>query len=547
MVKTTPTKIAMKLYEDSIATDKITAYYSSYTNNLGDVYQPYLDPLRVYDMLKNQLAKKYTPLMKFEHKAHVKWSGPQGGKPSIEDATHLAESYYGYVPNRTTNPVSGIAHMKAILDATGIKIPQDVVTLDEAWIKAMKPTNSGVTDFGKRNEWNVVHNAIKHVLQNPGVFKPLMLMTRFSKNKLRAIFNDDISNYLVEAPYVLPLYEIFQNHVEAALMLQGRYAFTRYISAKQLLTQNTIVLEGDAKALDQTWTLDATKAFVEPIMFHLYDEKHHKAIEEFHEKLFTTELVLPDGTIRQGEHSLFSGILPTNIYETIGFSVVHYDRLINSTFPSGVSLITEATLFVIGDDVVIFLNGKNSTAVAQQLREDPNLKWIRYNGSMYEGKEWQSQLLIDAGFEAQPMKQGVHVGHANFCKREFSPHMPSYTNVHGVEISHSVRSLMATINSINNPEFGRNTGPDELIRILGILDDAYGHPLWNNLCDMLFKEVRRQYKFEALNIEHVERYNRSRQKKFDWVLEGYEWSMESSPAWHRWIGIPFDISTAPQY
>lgn len=540
------TKIATKQLAETIAKSKIDAYYTTFNNTLGDVHQEYLDPLRVYDMLKTQLGKKYAPLMEFEHKAHIKWYGPQGGKPSIADAEALVDKYYGYEPKRTQPAPDGIAYVIREIENSGALFPIRPTTLDEAWIKAMKPTNSGVTHFGKRNDWKVIIDSINHVRKNPGVFKPLMLMTRFSKNKLRAIFNDDLANYLIEAPFVTPLYELLRN-IEAYKMLQGRYEFTRYLAREQLLTDNTVSLMGDAEALDTTFTKEAVDAYVTPIMKHIFHETFHDDIDKFHEDLFTTQLVMPSGTIRQGKHSFFSGILPTNIYESIGISVGHYDKLINSTFPNGQSLITEATLFVIGDDIVILLNGKQSTRIAHQLKKDINLEWIHYNGSIYEGKAWQAMVLEDMGFIANTLKQGISVGHADFCKRWFSPHLPSYHTVYGYEVNHSARSLMATINSINNPEYGRNSGADELLRIFGILDDAYGHPLWNNFVDMLFSQLRKTYKDIVINDDVVRRYNKSRNLKFDWVLEGFTWQMPSSPAWHRWVNLPYDITKSKQY
>lgn len=532
-----------------IAYDKIKAYYASYQGKLGIELEPYIQVDRVLNMLMNQLGNKYAPLMEFELKALDKWYGPQGGHPTVQQAINGVDKYYDNHDKQVCKPAPDginilITQIEQFMNRRKLRPYTDAT----AWERASKSTNSGATFFGKRNDPEI-QMASEQLLTKTQSFQPLMVMTRYSKNSLRIIFNDDIINYIIEAKYVLPLYDFFKENVNGAMMLKGRYSFTRHLSYKQLINHNTIVLEGDADKMDTTVTLQSIQTYVEPILFFMFPESMHRSIRKFHIDLFNTDLIMPDLTMRQGEHSLFSGILPTNIYETIIMLVIHYDRLANSTYENGTSLIDEAELFAIGDDVLLLLNGKRAHSLSSKIRENPNYQWIHYNGSVYAGDVWQANLLRDSGLKANESKQRTAIGNAFFCKRWFSPLLPSYTNVYGAEIFHSSRSLIATTNSINNPEYGRQTGADELLRIFGILDDAFGHPRWQQYVDMVYSNIRKLYsgiEKEELT-KALSRYGKSRDKVFDWILEGYNWTMDSSPAWHAWVNKPFDISKASQY
>lgn len=515
--------------------EKLETYFSQFTTDrLGLNYVPYVDPISVYDMVKTQSGTKYHDLFAYEHDFWLRKYGPQGGFPSAQMADNAYKPYYGYHPTRVESCNDGIQILKNMFKSRGIyegTIP--VMNPYRAIINAMKNSNSGPVYFGKRNDLDIVARTISDYHQDKK-FAAVLQMFRYAKMKLRPIFNDDMKNYMIEAPYVAPLYDLFKENIVPAMMLNGRYRFQNYLSNHNILTNNTIVIEGDAKAMDTKVTLQQVREYVEPIMIYLYGQQHAQRIRTFHDELFTTDLVLPTGKVITGLHSLFSGILPTNIYETIIMLVGNLEVYSNSYWVTGEPLYDDFNIFNMGDDIIVLLNGKAAYRYAQIIRKDPQAKVVIYNDRLMSLAELQTEILERMGLEAELHKQRVAVGNGFFCSRFFSPSLVSYSMENSMTGRHSARSIIATMNSINNPEHGRNTGSDELIRIFGILDDAFGSPQWLQFTQMLFKSIRKDFNMVNITDVEVDRYNKSRNKKYDWVLEGWNWEVITSPAYHVW-------------
>lgn len=515
--------------------DKLQAYFSQFkTDRLGLVYTPYVDPIAVYDMVRAQSGNKYRELLAYEHDFWLRKYGPQGGYPSARQADNAYRVYYGYTPERVEPADDGIQILLNMFKSRGIYEGSiEPMNPYKAVINAMKNSNSGPVYFGKRNDFDIVARTISDYHQNKE-FAAVLQMFRYAKMKLRPIFNDDMKNYMIEAPYVAPLYDLFKEHIVPTMMLNGRYRFQNYLANHNILTNNTIVIEGDAKAMDTKVTLHQVRKYVEPVMIYLYGHKHADRIRAFHDELFSTDLILPTGKVITGQHSLFSGILPTNIYESIIMLVGNLEVYSNTYWVTGEPLYDDFNIFNMGDDIIVFLNGKTANRYAQTIRKDPEAKVVIYNDQLMSLAELQTEILERMGLEAELHKQRVAVGNGFFCSRFYSPSLVSYSMENSMTGRHSARSIIATMNSINNPEHGRNTGSDELIRIFGILDDAFGTPLWLQFTQMLFKSIRSEFHMVVITDEEINRYNRSRNKKYDWVLEGWNWEISTSPAFHVW-------------
>lgn len=525
----------------------LKSHMSQFTHNrLGLETIEYIDPIKVYDIIKKQLGKKHYPLLEFEHKAWIKWYGSQGGYPSQKQLDEAVMSYYGYEPGELKEFKEGINYLIDELSELGYReFSVQPEPPHVSLTKSAKNSNSGIYLFGKRNDPQVMAISYDLYLRNPYNFQPIYAMTRYAKNKLRIIFNDDVINYIREARYVNHLYEIFKR-VNGTSMLNGRFKFQNNIAIQNLITPNTVVLEGDAEAMDTTVTLKQVQSYVEPILFHLYPERYHDDIRRFHIDLFSTTLVLPTGKVLTGFHSLFSGILPTNIYESIIMLVGHRGAMLVSYWITGQCVNNYAHIEVIGDDILILFNSLPSEIV-NMVKHDSQAKVIYYDDRLLSLGEWQVLVLEQLGLKAKLEKQRVAVGSAFFCKRYFSSHLETINLDYNLQGMHSARSMILTVNSINNPEYGNDTGTDEFLRIIGILDDGYGHPLWNQVTDAIFSAMRKKFDVNlTVTQTQLVRYNKKRFKNFDWVLEGVTWTLENSPAYQRWTGN-YEFKTPNQY
>lgn len=481
---------------------------------------------KVLHYVDNNLSKsKHAPLIEYEYKTFDKWYGPQGRTHSFDNIVKATRTYF-----RRDNPISthfgdGIRLLLNDLRKAGIKEGSlRPISKEDAILLTSKSTAAGISYFSKKNDPDVLAD-VRNTYWNMLIMNPALVSTRDMRNKLRIIFMDDFRNVITSAMFLSPVYDVMSKLEEGTQMWRGYHAFERYATSK--LKPTTLIAEGDADEMDKWVTHDVVKAYVTPVLKWLYHRDYHESIDAFNASIFTQPCVVGD-VMMEGEHSLFSGQYPTQLYETIIMLVTFKQMLYDIKFRNG-RLVDYATIEVIGDDVVIFLD------------IDGN-KYIHHKFNSVYGNltldKLMTMYLTFAGLKANRLKQRLAVGNFFYCRRWYSWSLGSYSTVFGVDVLKSAPTLVSRLNSILHPEHGEmSNDSQELLRKLSILDDAFGHPQWSSLVYLVLgKQDRNLIQTDEFTTE-IEYFNRKKSNDWKVMLNG-EFKLDSSPSYKLLMNLP---------
>jgi hypothetical protein len=521
------TKFA-RAYLDTVSahSDRILAHFAKYkdSSNYGERPSPLLTldvVQKILSIVNNDLkaSRKFKGLHEFELKAQNKWFGIQGGVPSLADLQASSDPYYD---KSNLNP--DIADVN-----DGIQYVQDLfksVGIEKGCLSAIDPrlivseysnkANSGIYWWADKTDYLTKKVTIKNLEQFNDFF-PSVLMHRYMRNKLRAVFNDEFANYSIAASIVNPVMSVITSLPMWTTMFKGRYKFQQVIHNR--LSHNTRTLEADAEAMDTTVSWTTVTKIVEPILFYLFRESDHAFIKEVNKNLFFNDLIIGSSDRRTGEHTLFSGQSITSLYETLIQIVGFADTFlkIRSLRNPQTTLLDDSWIEVIGDDSACFLHPIYSP-IERILTPWGDLEWI----------DLSTLVLQRVGLKARRDKQRTSVGDVIYCKRFYSPSLITVTNVAGVDIHQSARPLTLTLNGGIWPEFGPGDNiKQELIRLLQVFDEAYGHPKWITMMDIIKSYWSKDILAQDLSQEVVW-FNKKRLREFKHRLNGDQFTLAGS-------------------
>lgn len=474
-------------------------------------------------------SHKHRQLLDMEQNTMLKWWGPQGGTPTADQLIEKLKPYYEVRPNYDDLPdmQRGIDYVTSFLSNNGYKKHSMHLRSPYEIIESFdKPSNSGILLWSRKNDPVVKYTTSWTLSQWDGVLYPSVLMHRFQRNKLRAVFNDEFVNYALMATFCDPLLEMTKKLPSFTRMKRGRFNFNQYIETKY--TADHLFIECDAEAMDTTVTKHNTRKYVVPVLEYLFHPVYHEYINVFLEQMFMNDVWLPWNQVVSGEHSLFSGQAPTQLLEDLLQMVFISDAMSQIRSYDGKRwLIDDALIEVIGDDVIIILPPVYN-------------KWatVLTPWGEFSWNELAAFMLERAGLVANVSKQRVGSRSFSFCKRVYSKSNTVVTNNAGVDICISARPVALTLLSASYPEKGAFTDlKQELTRIFQCLDENFGHTSFTTMCDHIrsywkktFPEIFKIAENDLIKeLDFINSFNRYDFKK---VITDEQFTLVDSPSYN---------------
>lgn len=461
-------------------------------------------------------------LASFERKALTKWYGPQGATPTHEEVMQVVSEYY----NRAIN----FEPSYVLSDTTKFEFKQQLSI--KSW-RLLKPTelyrrykgdrrsNSALTGWKDRRTPGIRVRAISEAVKDPYCIDPIVVGTRDQRSKkpCRCIFMDSFSNYYREVQ-AFSMFEASLKESDCVAWRGDRYIEKSYYdfakSASRLLH-----CEFDYEMMD-SW---CEKGHMKWTLNQFYDAIDvDKNLREYQfkmtQELFRAPLWTPEGEI-QGFHALFSGIYPTNPFETpLNFliieSFVHdvLEKILKRSLILGVDYI----LFVLGDDSLLVFKDGVADALADQI------------GSLFSVWVWQNFHI-----KANAEKQRVSFTSGFFCKRQYKKDGAQYSPFEGSTLTFpkSLYPLTLACLSIFEPEDGAlDSKAQSLLKLFQVFDNAWGHPIWKMILRKVWEIVPDLH--IQVTDEDVEKYNSETNKNWRLIVLGEKFSLEKSPTAQVW-------------
>jgi hypothetical protein len=467
-------------------------------------------------------------LAEFEIKAYSKWVGPQGATPTRKELMSVIDAYYSHADNITEVEIQPSDHVLhewiAGVNNSDIILP---LSPTELWrqYKGDRKSNSGLTGWTDRRDPLVRKAAISQCYSS-NQLDPIVVGSRDQRCKkpCRTIYMDSFANYFreVRAFYWLP--ERFKT--TDSISWRGDRYVERYVDHFLARIEKPLFFEADYEMMDSwldgpkfRWFLQQCKKVFR------FDPRLMDYIEIISSQLFKVELFTPEGP-KLGYHSLFSGLFPTNPWESplnlliqlmfveyLSEEILHYDQPMH-----------------LGVDFIIVINGDDSLIIFDY-SQNPSL--VDYDlKQIFADWVWSNfRILANAG------KQRVSEVSGFFCKRQYKFQGMRYDPFEdGKLIPKSLYSLTLALNGYLNPEDGAlDTKAMSLIKLWQLFDNAYGHPIWKGV-------VKRVWDLSpelhiSVSQDDVEKFNEIHNKNWRMVLFGEKFSLEHSPTAQLWYQL----------
>jgi hypothetical protein len=525
--------------EDQIPWDKIECHLAKYkeTESFGqgnpyigdheaDKFSKWLDKLIMNSNISNDLKE-------FECKARDKWYGPQGGIPSLEQLSEAIEKYYTRLPDSSFKLHMPSAHVLAELFGEAKNETVDIITFEKLWFKYSgdHKSNSGVTTWSDRREYSTRQKAMKigyKIYKKLRSLQLVVLGSRRQRNKpARCIFMDSFANYFAEvAAFSFTEYLWKDSNCVA---WRGDAYVEKYIKDFYAQFKRVVHFESDFEAMDTWVVLLHFKHFLAICHENKYisDELYKYALW-LSQELFNVPLVTPFGVL-EGEHSLLSGIYPTNPMESPLNLMINLHWIDTELSPK-LELNKDFIIIVLGDDVLILFN--------QDKLEELGINYQTFPKS-FSDFAWREYHI-----NAEVSKQRVSLTSGFFCKRQFPRRGKGkdYPSL-GFSTTESIRPLWLIWLSIRYPEDGMD--PSKAINLIALwarLDGGHGHPLWRPFVEGVWRLVHSQYESIAITDDDIAAYN-SDPKKRSWriMVYGEPYSIANSPSAQLWQELDLNV------
>ena len=401
-------------------------------------------------------------LFEYEFKAFDKWYGPQGH--TIDKATlkPVIDRYYQITSTNLTqaNLAPGLALVRHWWRKIGKSKPIihkfDSVEIYHRMLKWDK-AGGGFYYMGDKRKYraDIIKSALSHYKRNHS-FKvyPAIAGYRHSKQKVRAIFKDDPRNWVAYQYYYgnaidqlrdLPIFSWSGIKADAI----NAYKYSAWNNATTICC--------DYESMDQHVTIDHAILVDEFLVkLRLLDRETQKERIDWLRRLFAQPLIF-GSDVYVGLHALFSGINPTNDFETM-LSLIAQAHMLETKSPD--TRLSDYFPTFVGDDSRIRFK---SIPVTSSL----SLTSI-------------AAFLTDIyGLVANPIKQEITTEDYVYCKHLFPKNPKERGDVYYPAI--------LVLNSLLYPEYGDVKDPyQNVLRVLSIVDHLEYHP------------IRTQFLFEIL-------------------------------------------------
>lgn len=351
--------------------------------------------------------------------------GPQGRTPDYKEVVPLISRYFAKAKYKGHN-MSRI--MKRAVDyvqrqfATGKPIPRPELRFES--------TDYALPVGGKKNSPKNIQRAtdISYRIK-PYVVQECITGTRDMKQGIRMIYPDSGDNWAYMSRIMRHIQDYLKlNFPEFCKWLNPDYY--QDVVVPQFIQSPFTSIEADYEKMDTTFTWDIVADIVLPVLKDLpiwEGDNEYQSFCDWAEGLFSHSLYL--GTARiVGLHAMFSGILPTNPFETI-FSYV-----------KEVAVMLELEL--LREQKILLFCGDDQAAI---------YRGIKSEGFVSRYKDMQMEICDSVGMKLHPDKYRVSNDTVYFCKELYTPFLKGI-NVNGKVVKRPIYASTFVVNSLIYPE-----------------------------------------------------------------------------------------------
>nr|UAW00468.1 MAG: RNA-dependent RNA polymerase [Porcine picobirnavirus] len=420
--------------------------------------------------------------------------GPQGNVISYEDLIDIVKLYYDIpVISRLKHPVLQAGRdylLKLIKEHVDIYgLPQYDYTISYENTSASLPTMSKKGTFMAET---VMCKTWRHPI-------PILAGQRYMRGSPRAIFMDPVAN----VRYIEGTIRTVKDFLRKVFpqFFSGWLNPYEAISpaATFFVDRQAAFIETDYVKMDRHFTLDIVEEYIFPV-YELLVPDTYISFASFVEELFEQPVYLGWGKLLTGRHTLFSGQVITNDFETIYTIELALGILLKY------GLLHKSLILANGDDLSIGLLNctiDRAKALAAELIDISN----------------QLGLIMHA---VDDPKTNIRKGKFAFCRKLYYPSGRRNAEGHLLGAYPSV----FVMNNIINPEFPCRLPSQAAVADLQRLDGLIGSIDYYQVADQILKHST--HKFASFDVDDIA-YVNSR----DWWQKLYNerWSPESSPTY----------------
>lgn len=440
---------------------------------------------------QRQFTDRHRPLWEFDAEMRMK-CGRQGGIPPFSDILPSIEEMYerAHFPRKFHYTVIGFRYIcSRVQDAVskyGVPQPSPITYLS---------TNASLPSMGKKGSYRAETESLapyRHLF-------PDLVGTRFQFMKPRLIHQDAVGNVRQVEEYLSRVRKWLTQYLPDLFgcWINPNSARGYAPQITDAVQRQDINLEGDYHHMDAGYGR-ACGDLVLPIYELLLAPAEFRQLSYYMDELWTQPMYF-GSVLLLGEHDLFSGVGPTQDFETIFSAALHCGADIATGSKSVLKLF-------IGDDSLITW-GRRDLSRARDARD------IIHEES------------AATGCIMHPEKTRFNTGDIRFCKRVWYPAAPKIWR-DGVQFAPGAYSPSRTMTTIVCPE--RSVKPQYLISAqLQRCDNLLGTPGWHSFVEVIYSRVT----WELPTPEY-----------FEWGVEldwwdrvyGERWSPLSSPT-YSWL------------
>uniref|UniRef100_A0A2V0RAJ9 RdRp n=1 Tax=viral metagenome TaxID=1070528 RepID=A0A2V0RAJ9_9ZZZZ len=408
----------------------------------------------------------YTPLVEYDKSRRSK-VGPQGGLRPLEERMDDLMAYWNLQPSRevTDNYLSDldediIKEMRdelfGVISDRRPLTPQTVIERDLRDGKLI--TNSGTPDYGKRNDPEIIANAISAVQDGSWKDYYMILGSRSQRGKERFIFIAPFALNIVEKMYLYPLMDIIRSrNIPFFSAWEGFAEVERGFATQNFFTEGNYYVQQDYTAMDKYFN-EACAELVAAIISPVFQKSYEDDLSYlFIQHLLNIPVMINLDKIISGQHGMPSGSGLTNFSETI--VSMYICKKLERDYDLQVSACQG-----LGDDLAI--------SISTDLDPEDIKRILESNSA-------------DLGLIVEPEKQGISQDTIVYLQRFFDKRIPNQGAVLGM-----YPSILA-LNTAMNPE--RYHSPAkwgakmETLRWLMILENCKNLPYFTDLVDFFIK------------------------------------------------------------
>lgn len=478
------------------------AHFSSNTTEVPSVLFNSDGDNTILDYSKRFLTElsspKHLPLIEYEREMVKKALTPQGGTVTWDRARGIFEKYYISADIQPTYRLV-VEGRDALLRVIRQLVHEDgLPSINHDYCYAS--TAAAMPMGGHKSDF------LTHVTGRGAQYTHAQIVlpnTRNQRGKIRGIFacsvldNDDLQ------PVLTGVREWLKFHFPH--MLAGWLNPTEYLypDITRAIDLNAWFLETDFNSMDQHFSWPIVRDIILPIYGELLPEWEFMPFAAKVEELFTAPL-LAGSELWTGLHTLFSGIPPTNDFETL-YDVCLYLGAHCHTRSSFDDF--ERNFKAVGDDVLYSGNEYVVKSVYALVRHE-----TRRNGVVLSEEKTRMQQ-----------------GSCRFLRQVYYRNLPRYFNEDGQCYMRPAYPLVLAINNCIRPERCHAYVPDELLACFTRLDIGAANFQFENIVQWLYGLIDKS----RVNPQQVK------------VCDQHFTDMQMRDWWYKVYGTTYSLAESP--